>query len=123
MGRGSRTAEPLVLTPRQPCPGLPATRDGELPAEAVSTQRLVTTCSLAPPSLTQGAAPGRAFGQVGSAGRGGLQTSAFSESQFFHLSGQEEGKAILFKFEFLYNLERLFSIYSYKKTLTTCLAL
>lgn len=56
MGRGSRTAEPLALTPRQPCPGLPATRDGELPAEAVWTQRLVTTCSLAPPSLTQGAA-------------------------------------------------------------------
>lgn len=70
-----------------------------------------------------GSGPGRAFGQVGSAGGGGLQTSALSESHFFHLSGQEEGKAILFKFEFLYNLERLFSIYSCKKTLTTCLAL
>ena len=64
-----------------------------------------------------------AIGRVGSclwvtsrsAGPGGFQVSDLCESRCFHLSSQEEGKALLFNSEFLYNLERLFS--TYKKIL------
>lgn len=67
------TAEPLALTPRLPCPGLPATQDSELPAEALSTGIWSPLAARVPAAgSAPGAAPGRAFARDLRSRAGGL---------------------------------------------------
>lgn len=107
-----RIAEPLALAPRRPCPGLSARflpkpcLHGVWPPLAAWPPFL---SSRAPATSAQ-ERPGKGL-RAGGLGRPWRPPDlCLCESQFFHLSGQKEGKALLFNFEFLYNLERLFSI-------------